>query len=84
MRDAIFLLNEKDRALVEAQLKSEGSSWNEKLKFQPKSLWKLVWRYIPPPEQLYDLVENIFKTYGPLKDSTTGQPLFSPAAWKSA
>jgi len=29
------------------------------------------------------LVENIFKIYGPLKDSTTGQPLFSPAAWKS-
>lgn len=84
MQDAIFLLNEKDHALVEARLKSEGSSWNEKLKFQPKSLWKLVRRYIPPPEQLYDLVENIFKTYGPLKDSTTGQPLFSPAAWKSA
>ena len=26
----------------------------------------------------------MFKTYGPLKDSITGQPLFSPAAWKSA
>ena len=84
MRDAIFLLNKEDCALVEARLKSEGSSWNEKLKFQPKSLWKLVRRYIPPPEQLYDLVANIFKVYGPLKDSITGQPLFSPAAWKSA
>jgi len=84
MWDAIFFINEEDHALVEAQLKSEGSSWDDKLKFQPKSLWKLIQWYILPPEWLYDLVENIFKTYGPLKDSITGQPLFSPAAWKSA
>ena len=83
MQDVIFLLNKEDCASVEARLKSEGSSWNEKLKFQPKSLWKLVQQYIPPPKQLYDLVANILEVYGPLKDSITGQPLFSPAAWKS-
>ncbi|EDR06924.1 uncharacterized protein LACBIDRAFT_328290 [Laccaria bicolor S238N-H82] len=80
LMDSVYNLQEQ----FEARLKSEGSSWDEKFKFQPKSLWKLVRRYIPPPEQLYDLVENIFKTYGPLKDSIAGQPLFSPTAWKSA
>ena len=42
MQDAIFLINEEDHALVEAQLKYEGSSWDEKFKFQPKSLSKLA------------------------------------------
>ena len=29
-------------------------------------------------------MEALFKTYGPLKDATTGQPLFTAATWKSA
>ena len=84
MRDAVFLINEDDRAAVDARLHSEGSSFEEKLKYNPKYLWRLVRRHIPPPEKLYELVSKVFKTYGPLKDSTTGQPLFSPSAWKSA
>jgi len=30
------------------------------------------------------LVSKVFTKYGPLKDSITGQPLFSASAWKSA
>ncbi len=41
-------------------------------------------RVIPPPEELYPLVEQVFRTYGPLKDSKTGQPLFNAAAWAVA
>ena len=33
---------------------------------------------------MYGLAANLFQTYGPLKDSVTGQPLFNAAAWKSA
>ena len=84
LRDAIFTVNPEDKARVDARLQQEGSSWDEKLKYQPKYLWKLVRRTIPPPEQLYDLVANLFQTYGSLKDSITGQPLFNAAAWKSA
>jgi len=84
LRDAVFLINEEDKARVDERLKSEGSSFEEKLKYQPKYLWHLVRRHVPPPEKLYELVSKVFRTYGPLKDSVTGQPLFSANAWKSA
>jgi len=84
LRDALFIVNPSDKAKVDARLKSEGSSWEEKLKYHPKSLWPLVRRTIPPPKYLYKIVEALFKTYGPLKDATTGQPLFTAATWKSA
>jgi hypothetical protein len=50
LRDAILIVNPEDKALVDARLQQEGSSWNEKLKYQPRYLWKLVWYTIPPPE----------------------------------
>ena len=82
VRDAMFIVNESDKILVEARLKAEGSSWKEAL--TTKYLWRLVRRTIPPPEQLYELLAGVFKTYGSLKDAATGQPLFSASAWKSA
>ena len=84
VRDAMFIVNEGDKNLVEARLKVEGSSWKEALSIKPKYLWCLVRRTIPPPEQLYELLAGVFKTYGSLKDSGTGLPLFSASAWKSA
>jgi hypothetical protein len=84
VRDAMFIVNESDKILVEAQLKAEGSSWKEAMTTKPKYLWRFVRRTIPPPEQLYELLAGVFKTYGSLKDAETGQPLFSASAWKSA
>src|SRR5882762_1217014 len=84
VRDAMFIVNESDKVLVEARLKAEGSSWKEALAVKPKYLWCLVRRTIPPPEQLYELLAGVFKAYGSLKDSVTGLPLFSASAWKSA
>ena len=84
MCDAIFISNPEDKALVNAQLRHEGSSWEEKLKYQPKYLWRLVQHTIPPADQLYDIVSNLFRIYGPLKDAVTGNPLFNAAAWKGA
>jgi len=78
------LINEEDHACVDERLRSEGLSFEEQLKYQPKYLWHLVRRHAPPPEKLYKLVYTVFKTYGPLKDALTGQPLFTPLAWKSA
>jgi hypothetical protein len=84
VRDAMFIVNEGDKILVEARLKAEGSSWKKALATKPKYLWRLVRRTIPPPEQLYELLAGVFKTYGSLKDAGTGLPLFSASAWKSA
>jgi len=84
VRDAMFVVNKEDRAKVEIYLKTEGLSWDDKLKYHPKWLWRRVRRIIPPPEELYPLLSAVIKLYGPLEDATTGQPLFNAAAWKSA
>ena len=84
VRDAMFVVNKEDRALVEILLKAQGSSWDEKLKYNPKWLWRRVRRTIPSPDELYKLLSAVIKLYGPLEDSATGQPLFNATAWKSA
>ena len=40
--DAVFLINKEDSQQVDGRLKSEGSSFEEKLKYNPKYLWCLV------------------------------------------
>lgn len=46
-----------------------------------KWLWQHFRCIIPPPSTLYPLVEEVFWTYGPLKDATTHQPFFNCQAW---
>ncbi|KAJ7132564.1 hypothetical protein C8R44DRAFT_871499 [Mycena epipterygia] len=69
------------RALRDALL---NVTWQDMLRFHPKWLWRHCRRTIPPPEDLYPLVHAVFMTWGPLKDSKTGIPLFNSAAWKVA
>lgn len=38
----------------------------------------------PPPEQLYPLVAEVYRTFGPLLDATTKAPLFNDRAYKDA
>jgi hypothetical protein len=47
-------------------------------------LWRHCRRIIPPQKILYPLVEKVFRTFGPLKDATTGLPLFNSSNWKTA
>ncbi len=54
------------------------------LQFGPWWVWKCCKHIIPPPDILYPLIEAVFWTYGPLKDSKTGLPLFNSAAWAVA
>jgi hypothetical protein len=51
------------------------------LRTRAKWLWHHCKWSIPPPEQLYPLVERVFRTYGALKDAQSGLPLFNSAAW---
>ena len=41
-------------------------------------------RLVPPPEQHYHRVRAVYALYGPMKDSTTGLPLFDKTAWGRA
>jgi hypothetical protein len=84
LRDAIFLPDPQDRARIiawGASQKPHPWTWDYMVRTRPQWVWKHCKRIIPPPEQLYDLVEAVFRTYGPLKDAKTGLPLFNSAAW---
>ncbi len=87
LRDAVFIYERESKACIIAW----GSTLNPPLSWYDlvrKFGWKWIHhrckRVIPPPEELYPLVEQVFRTYGPLKDSKTGQPLFNAAAWAVA
>lgn len=84
LRDAILIPDKEDRERLSAYLLTVDSSWEKKLKQQPKWLWKRCRRVIPPPDKLVPLVAEVYRTYGPLRDAKTGQPLFNAAAWESA
>ena len=71
-----------DRHAVEEVLQKMGNmTYEAKLLCKPKWVLARVRRYVPPPEILFDRVAAVIKMFGPLKDSTTGQPLFTEKAW---
>ncbi|KAF8057979.1 hypothetical protein FPV67DRAFT_1525179 [Lyophyllum atratum] len=83
LRDALFIPDEADkqRIIVWGAAQNPPQTWDYMLRTKAKWLWRHCKRTIPPPEQLYPLVEGVFRTYGPLKDAKTGLPLFNAAAW---
>jgi hypothetical protein len=86
LRNAIFIDDKDDKARINAW----GATQNPKRDFEelrrtsPTWIQKRCKRVIPPPEILYPLVASVFRTYGPLKDSATGAPLFTPDNWRTA
>ncbi|KAJ8582357.1 hypothetical protein M405DRAFT_876164 [Rhizopogon salebrosus TDB-379] len=81
---AFFIPVTEDKAAVEAVLKDFGTTYNAQLLSKPEWVLSRVRRHVPPPEILLPRVAEVIKTYGPLKDATTGQPLFSDRAWDIA
>jgi len=84
LRDAMLIPDATDKKCISDYLISIGSSWAEMLQFNAKWLWKRCKRIIPPPEQLYPLVKEVYTTFGPLLDAKTRKPLFNSRAWKDA
>ncbi|KAF8419486.1 hypothetical protein L210DRAFT_3766619 [Boletus edulis BED1] len=79
---AIFLTDPDDKRAVEAFLQKSNMTFEMKLMSKPKWVLARVRRYVPPPEILFSRVAAVIKTFGPLKDSTTGHPLFTEKAWE--
>ena len=77
LRDAILIPDAADKNRISDYLPSIGSSWDDVLHFKPSWLWKHCKRTIPPPEQWYPLVKEVFTIFGPLLDAKTRQPLFN-------
>ncbi|KAJ7718469.1 hypothetical protein B0H16DRAFT_1797469 [Mycena metata] len=82
LRDAIFIPDSADKARIVAWglQQKPPRSWDDMLRTNPDWVWRRCKRIIPPPEQLHGDVAEVFRTYGPLKDATTGLPLFNSAA----
>eukprot|EP01135_Chromosphaera_perkinsii_P010878 Nk52_evm5s2273 gene=Nk52_evmTU5s2273 len=61
LKDAIFSLNKDDYEKVENFLKKSGESISQYLKDKKKSdwLWKVIRRYVLPPKQLEDNINNL-------------------------
>jgi hypothetical protein len=81
---AIFLPNADDKAAIDAVLKKNGEVYEKKILTHPSWILKRLRRYVPPPEILLPRVTAVIKTYGPLEDATTHQPLFSNKVWPIA
>ena len=78
---AIFFTDPGDKLAVEAFLQKSNTTYEARLLSKPKWILARVCCFVPPPEILFSRVASVIKTFGPLKDSTTGQPLFSEKAW---
>lgn len=81
---AFFLPVTEDVSVVEQVLKKLGTSYNAQLLSGPKWLHAQVHRTIPSPKVLLLHITEVIKTYGPVHDATTGQPLFNARAWNVA
>ena len=84
LRDAILIPDPEDQRQVSDYLLSIGSHWDTVLRLKPKWLWKRCKRIVPPPEQLFSLVSEVYTTFGPLLDASTRLPLLNAQAWKDA
>jgi hypothetical protein len=86
LRDAIFLVDEDDKQRINAwgSQQTPPVSFDSLKQSSPKFLWKHCRRIVPPPELLYPVVDRVFRTFGPLKDAQTRQPLFDTNNWKVA
>lgn len=84
LRDAIFILDPEDAARISRWAQSHGLTLDDIKTYRARWLWLHCKRIIPPPEQLYAAVAKVFRLYGPLKDASTGMPLFNTEAWKTA
>ena len=81
----MLVTDKRDRIRVEAYLTRNKLGKFETFRLEkPKWCWKRVRRYIPEKDFLYRILDELFKCWGPVKCTVTGQALFSEETWKKA
>ncbi|KAF7728460.1 hypothetical protein EC973_006013 [Apophysomyces ossiformis] len=83
-RDSIFVTDPDDRRRVEAYLMTKSTSLDYMLSTRPAWVLRRVRRTVPRAEELYPVVENLFREYGSLECAKTGLPLFDSEVWSQA
>lgn len=84
LRDVLFVVDEEDRSRIEEFLLGVNSSWNRKVEEDPSWIFRRVRRVIPPAADILSLMDDLFRTHGPIVDPKTGKPLFDDEAWRKA
>ncbi|KAF6763228.1 hypothetical protein DFP72DRAFT_1000650 [Ephemerocybe angulata] len=86
LRDILFVFDKEDRARITAWAArlEAARTFEQLLASNPDWVKKHCRSYVPPAEVLFPLVEELFRTYGPLQDAATKEPLFGPKQWKTA
>ena len=81
----MLVTDKRDRIRVEAYLTRNKLGKFETFHLEkPKWCWKRVRQYIPEKDFLYRILDELFKCWGPVKCTVTGQALFSEETWKKA
>lgn len=83
-RDILLVPDDDDKKRISNYAVEKGTTFEKLVRSKPQWVWAHCKRLVRPPSVLYPLVEELFKTYGPLKDAATGQPLFNKNVWKAA
>jgi hypothetical protein len=78
---AFFIPNLEDRRAVDDVLHQKNTTYEAKLRSNPDYIRKCVRYRVPPPEKLFSRIATVLKTFGPLCDAQTKQPLFNEKAW---
>ncbi|KAF8328650.1 hypothetical protein F5887DRAFT_897466 [Amanita rubescens] len=84
LRDALFVPDPVDKAAIEAVLQERNVTWDQMVLWKPEWVWKRVKRFVPCAGVLYPRVAQVFRSFGPLKDANTNQPLFNRASFRTA
>lgn len=85
-RDALFVPDPviKARIIEVLAARNPSTTYEEVLAKNPKWLFQRLPRRIPPPNELYPVIKELFDTYGHLIDAATGKPLFDEQVWQRA
>ena len=82
--DTMLVPDKNDKAQVISHLKAKGLTWESVRLSSPAWLWRRVRRYIPEKNFLYQILDEFFMCWGPVKCTVTGQALFNDETWKKA
>ena len=84
--DVLFVADKEDRMQIAiwATKLNPPKTFEQLESSQPNWVRKRCRRIIPPPQDLFLMVEKLFFEYGPLKDTSTHLPLFNQQNWKTA
>jgi hypothetical protein len=86
LRDAFFIPDPHDKAQITLYAKKldPPQTFESLVAARSNWVWERCKRTVPPAEELFKVVSEVFKTFGPLLDAASRKPLFNAQAWKTS